>query len=123
LSGRPILGGFAGFFLGLFVWVDLILFGVWPLESSLGCVLLILGIALGIGVAKWAPFGGRRAGSSDAVSDETEPAESERSPTVTAPLSVSTTQCWGGDVEADRAAGMNPESEWLYSVSPNGGSI
>ena len=57
--GRPILGGVAGFFLGLFVWLDLILFGILPLESGLGYLVPVLGIAAGIGVAMWAPFGGR----------------------------------------------------------------
>jgi len=59
--GRPVLGGIAGFFLGLFVWLDLILFGVLPLESGIGYLLPVLGIAAGIGIAMWAPFGGRTA--------------------------------------------------------------
>lgn len=59
MSGRPIIGAIAGFFLGLFVWVDLILFGVLPFESGVGYVLPVLGIAVGLGMARWAPFGGR----------------------------------------------------------------
>lgn len=55
--GRPVLGGIAGFFLGLFLWIDLILFGVIPLASGLGYLLLPLGVAVGIGVAYRAPFG------------------------------------------------------------------
>ena len=57
MSGRPILGGIAGFLLGLFIWIDLILFGVVPLESGLGYLFPILGIAAGLGMARWAPFG------------------------------------------------------------------
>ena len=59
--GRPILGGIAGFFLGLFVWIDLVLFGILPLESGLGYLVPVLGVAAGIGMAMWAPFGGRAA--------------------------------------------------------------
>ena len=57
--GRPVLGGFAGFFFFLFVAVDLLAFGVIPSNSALLTVLPILGIALGIAWAYWAPFGGR----------------------------------------------------------------
>lgn len=55
--GRPVLGGVAGFFLGLFLWVDLILFGVLPLESGVGYALPLLGILGGIALAMWAPYG------------------------------------------------------------------
>jgi hypothetical protein len=57
--GRPILGGIAGFFFFLFVGLDLLAFGVLPLNSPLLTVLPVLGIAIGIAWAYWAPFGGR----------------------------------------------------------------
>jgi hypothetical protein len=57
--GRPVLGGFAGFFFFLFLAVDLVAFGVIPLNSPLITVLPVLGIALGIAWAYWAPFGSR----------------------------------------------------------------
>ena len=62
MNGRPVLGAIAGFFLGLFVWVDLILFGVLPLEGSLGYFLPILGVVGGLAMAKWAPLGSRAPG-------------------------------------------------------------
>jgi hypothetical protein len=57
--GRPVLGGFAGFFFFLFVAIDLLAFGVIPSNSPLLTVLPVLGIALGIAWAYWAPLGGR----------------------------------------------------------------
>ena len=55
--GRPLLGAFAGLFLGLFVALDLILFGVLPLESGLVWVIAVAGIVLGVALGVWAPFG------------------------------------------------------------------
>jgi hypothetical protein len=55
--GRPLLGAFAGLFLGLFVALDLILFGVLPLESGLIWVFAVAGIVLGVALGVWAPFG------------------------------------------------------------------
>jgi hypothetical protein len=57
--GRPVLGGIAGFFFFLFLAVDLLTFGVIPLNSPLITVLPVLGIALGIAFAFWAPLGSR----------------------------------------------------------------
>jgi hypothetical protein len=57
--GRPVLGGIAGFFFFLFLGVDLLAFGVVPLNSPLLTVLPVLGIALGIAFAYWAPLGSR----------------------------------------------------------------
>ena len=57
MRGRPVLGGIAGFFLGVFVAYDLLLFKVIvsdsPLVVILPLVLLVVGVALGI----WAPLG------------------------------------------------------------------
>lgn len=66
--GRPLLGAFSGLFLGLFIALDLILFGVLPLESGLIWVFAVAGIVLGVALGVWAPFG---RGSNDA---ETAPA-------------------------------------------------
>lgn len=55
--GRPILGAFAGLFLGAFIALDLILFGVLPLESGLVWVIAVAGIVLGVALGVWAPFG------------------------------------------------------------------
>ena len=57
--GHPVLGGFAGFFFFLFVAVDLLAFGVIPLNSPLITLLPVLGIVFGIVWAFWAPLGGR----------------------------------------------------------------
>lgn len=55
--GRPILGAIAGFFLGVFLWLDLVLFGVIGFESVAFWVFPPAGLALGIALAMWAPFG------------------------------------------------------------------
>ncbi len=55
--GRPVLGGVSGFFLGLFSWVDLVLLDVIAFESVSFWIFPILGVAVGIGLAMWAPFG------------------------------------------------------------------
>jgi hypothetical protein len=54
-----VLAGFAGFFCLLFLGVELLTFGVVPLESKLLIVLPILGIVLGVAWAMWAPLGKR----------------------------------------------------------------
>jgi hypothetical protein len=59
--GRPALGAIAGFFLGLFLGVDLLALGMVPLDSILLTVLPFLGLAVGLAVALWAPLGQRRA--------------------------------------------------------------
>ena len=60
--GRPVLGAIAGFFLFLFLGLDLLFFGVIPLKSPLITILPILGIIAGLVVAKFAPLGGRSRG-------------------------------------------------------------
>jgi len=59
--GRPILGAIAGFLLGAFVWIDLVLFGVIPFDSVSVWFFPVLGLIVGIALAMWAPFGRRRA--------------------------------------------------------------
>ncbi|MEX2625798.1 MAG: hypothetical protein WD225_02880 [Ilumatobacteraceae bacterium] len=56
-----VLGGIAGFLFGVFVWLDLVLFGVAPLDSVLVYVLPLLGLVAGIALGKLTPFrrGGR----------------------------------------------------------------
>ena len=73
--GRPLLGAFAGLFLGLFVALDLILFGVVPLESGLVWVVAVAGIVLGVALGVWAPFGrgSKGAGTADADADPPPP--------------------------------------------------
>lgn len=64
-----VLGGIAGFLLGVFVWLDLILFGIVPLDSVLVYVFPLLGLVAGIALGKLTPFrrvgrDGRRAATS-----------------------------------------------------------
>lgn len=46
--GRPLLGAFSGLFLGLFLDVDLLIFGVVALDSAVLIVLPAVGLVLGI---------------------------------------------------------------------------
>jgi hypothetical protein len=50
--GRPVLGGLAGFFFGLFLAADLLMLSVFALDSVLVLVLpvlfLVVGVVLGI---------------------------------------------------------------------------
>lgn len=57
--GRPILGGVGGFLLGLGVAVLLQQYGVRPLDALSLYGLPVLGIVIGVLLAKWAPIGGR----------------------------------------------------------------
>jgi hypothetical protein len=43
-----VLGGIAGLLLGVFVWLDLVLFGVLAFESVLVYVIPVVGLVLGI---------------------------------------------------------------------------
>lgn len=58
--GRPVLGAFSGFFLGLFVGLDLLLLGVVPLDSVVLTAAPVVGLVLGIVLARWAPIGRSR---------------------------------------------------------------
>ena len=46
--GRPVLGAISGFFLGLLLGIDLLIFGVVALDSVLLLVLPIAGLVVGI---------------------------------------------------------------------------
>lgn len=58
--GRPVLGAFSGFFFGLFVGLDLLLLGVIPLDSVVLTAAPVVGLVLGIALARWAPIGRSR---------------------------------------------------------------
>ncbi len=55
--GRPVLGAVSGFFLGLFLGLDLLFFGVIPLDSIVITVLPVLGLVAGLVLAFVAPLG------------------------------------------------------------------
>ncbi len=55
-KGRPILGGFAGFFFGLGLGMLLLTMSVLPLDSKLLIVLPILFLVLGVVWGLWAPL-------------------------------------------------------------------
>ena len=59
--GRPVLGAIMGLLFGVFVALDLAFFGVRPLDSFSVIGLPLIGLALGLGLAYWAPFGRKRA--------------------------------------------------------------
>jgi hypothetical protein len=64
--GRPVMGAIFGFLLFLFVALDLLFFGVIPLNSALLVVLPIVGIVVGLVWAYFAPLSGRSAPSPQA---------------------------------------------------------
>ena len=57
-SGRPVLAGIAAFFLALMIATLLQQFGVWPLDNLTVIALPLAMIAIGLVIAKFAPFGG-----------------------------------------------------------------
>ncbi len=57
MHGRRVLGAISGLFAGLFIGLDLLFFGVVPLDSVLLTVLPIIGLFAGIALAMWAPRG------------------------------------------------------------------
>ncbi len=59
--GRPVLGAVSGFFLGLFVGLDLLFFGVIPLDSVMITALPIVGLIAGIVLGVAAPLGRSKA--------------------------------------------------------------
>lgn len=60
--GRPVLGGLSGLLLGLFLGLDLFLFGVVPLDSIAITLLVVVGLVGGIALGLLAPLGrGKRA--------------------------------------------------------------
>jgi len=76
MRGRPTLGVISGFMFGLFLGPALFLWGVIPLHSNLMVILPFLGIALGLVMAWWAPFGRKTStASAEAMSGPSDPAE------------------------------------------------
>jgi hypothetical protein len=55
-GGHPILGAIVGFFLFLFIAIDLVLFGVISTYSNVSSILVIVGIVVGFLWGWWAPF-------------------------------------------------------------------
>jgi hypothetical protein len=60
-QGRPVLGAINGFFLGLFLALDLLFFGVVQLDSVVITILPVVGIVAGIALGFWGPLGRSRA--------------------------------------------------------------
>ncbi|MDH3260559.1 MAG: hypothetical protein OEM81_06470 [Acidimicrobiia bacterium] len=59
MKGRPVLGFISGLLFGLFLALALQQFGIMPLTTLSLIGLPIVGIALGLGLAAWAPFGNK----------------------------------------------------------------
>lgn len=70
--GRPVAGALFGFFFFLFVALDLLFFGVVPLNSAVITILPILGIVAGLVWAKVAPLSRRGDASSPAKANSTQ---------------------------------------------------
>jgi len=57
--GRPLLGAVNGLFLGLFLSLDLLFFGVIRLDSVVITILVVAGIVSGIALGWWGPLANR----------------------------------------------------------------
>jgi hypothetical protein len=64
--GRPIRGAIAGFFFGLFVSLDLVIFGVLALDADILALFPRLALAGGVALGMAAPLHRRSAQSTDA---------------------------------------------------------
>jgi len=62
MRGRPILGAISGLLFGLFLSVNLMLWGLWPLDRVSVFGLPILFLLIGLGLAMVAPLGRGKAG-------------------------------------------------------------
>ena len=62
--GRPVRGAVAGLFLGIFVALDLVIFGVLALDADVLALLPLLGAVAGVALGATAPIG-RRAGTEE----------------------------------------------------------
>lgn len=60
MKGRPVLGAISGLFFGLFVALDLIFFRLVDSDTVILVIAPVVGMVMGLGLAAWAPFGGRR---------------------------------------------------------------
>lgn len=58
-KGRPVLGGVMGLFFGLFVGLDLFVFGIVALDSVVITALPVAGLLAGVALGITAPFGTR----------------------------------------------------------------
>ena len=54
--GRPIRGAIAGLFLGLFVSLDLVIFGVFALDADALVLFPVLGLMAGVALGVMAPL-------------------------------------------------------------------
>ncbi len=57
MRGRPILGAVSGLLLGVFVAIDLQQFGVRPFDTTLVVGAPVIGLLVGLAVARLAPLG------------------------------------------------------------------
>lgn len=60
MRGRPVLGAISGLLFGLFGALTLQQFGIYPLTTMAVVGFPLMGMALGLGLAAWAPIGRRR---------------------------------------------------------------
>jgi hypothetical protein len=65
--GRPIRGAIAGLFFGIFVSLDLVIFGVVALDADVLAVLPLLGLVAGVLLGVMAPIRRRSAKEQPAV--------------------------------------------------------
>lgn len=54
--GRPVLGAIAGFFFGIFLSFDLVMFDVMALDSNVLAALPVAGVAAGVVMGRKAPL-------------------------------------------------------------------
>ena len=71
--GRPILGGIAGFFFGLFLAADLVLFGAIKFKDVTVVILPVAGIVVGILLGLFPPLRRGRAVTTTPAAPNEEP--------------------------------------------------
>ncbi len=72
MRGRPILGAISGLLFGLFLALNLMLWGIWPLDRVSVFGLPLLFLVIGLVLAMLAPLGRKKAGGTGMPKAEVE---------------------------------------------------
>lgn len=79
-KGHPIRGAIAGLFFGLFLSLDLLIFGMVALDSNILAILPLLGLIAGIALGMTAPMKRRSSPSAVAAPADAAPSDASAEP-------------------------------------------